>query len=103
MTLPGIIQALLILFLSVSSFVAYFRYPRHWYSSLIVGGALILLGLFIISMSWNPPPALSDIWNFRAPDFYQGTIVFSLGVGIALGNISAWLITCMLRLFNKGT
>ena len=103
MTLPGAIQALLVIIVSVSSFVAYFRYPRHWFLSLVVGGGCVLFGLFIINMNWDPPSSLSDIWNFRAPDFYQGTVIFSAGVGVAVGNVAAWLASCILRMKKKQT
>ena len=101
MTLPGLVQALLILAVAASSFFSYFNYPKRVLSSLIVGGLFVLLGLFIIAMDWNPPPLLSDAWNFRAPDFYQGTIVFSVGLGIAVGNVAAWLVSVMLQFLRK--
>ena len=101
MTLPGLIQALMVFVVAASSFFSYFNYPRHVLSSLTIGGLSILLGLFIIAMNWNPPPSLSDVWNFRAPDFYQGTVIFSVGFGIAIGNVAAWLVSLMLRILRK--
>jgi hypothetical protein len=99
MTLPGFIQALLILIFGVGSFIYYFRSPpRSLFFLLVAGCAAILVGLLLISLNWFAPPTLSDVWNFRAPDFYQGTVLFSLGVGIILGNTSAWLVSCVRRL-----
>ena len=97
------VQALLILVVAASSFFSYFSYPRHVLSSLIIGSLFVLLGLFIIAMNWNPPPSLRDVWNFRAPDFYQGTLIFSVGFGIAVGNVAAWLVSLGLKILRKET
>lgn len=103
MTLPGMLQALLILVVAGSSFISYFSFPRHVLSSLVVGGLFAILGLVIISMNWNPPPSLSDVWNFRAADFYQGTFIFSVGVGIAVGNVVAWIVSKGRQILRKET
>lgn len=102
MTLPGAIQALLILMTSVSAFVMYFRRAsKQGFVAIVAGSLLMLLGLFLIGVGWNAPPSLRDVLYFRPPDFYQGTIIFSLGVGIVIGNIAAWLVSCALRMLKK--
>lgn len=102
MTLPGIVQALLVLVASISAFVMYFRrYPKQTFVPLIGGGLFILIGFIIIEINWNPPPSLSDVWKFRPTDFYQGTILVSVGAGIVVGNLGAWVVSCVLRALKK--
>jgi hypothetical protein len=96
-TFPGIVQALLMLICVVASFVSYMRYPQSLLVSLSVGSLLAIAGFVGIRLNWHHTPTLVEVLQFRARDFYQGTVVFSLGIGIVIGSLCAWIVTRCLR------
>lgn len=98
MTIPGIEELILILIVSVGTFIDWFRSPRPLLSMFAVGCACVIAGLLIISMHWTSP-SISDILHFRPQDFYIGIPLFSLGVGLTLGNTFAWFVSRVHRLF----
>lgn len=103
MTIPGIIQAILIAICCVGSYQWYFEKPGQIIGNVFVGCLLIVFGIILALLmdSFGGPGfvhvTMHEVWTFQAKDFYAGFVIFSLGVGMIIGNVVAFLVAIVKR------
>jgi len=65
--------------------------PKFYLGVILAGSCLAGAGFFIMKMGPFGPESFEEIWKFQPKDFYQGTLLFSMGAGAILGSIVSWL------------
>ena len=97
-TLPGAVQALMMLIFAVCAFVTYLRSRPGLLPSLALGASAASAGFLIVTLGWGDRPTIDELARFQAREFYQGTVLFSLGVGVFVGSLCSWVVARCLRL-----
>lgn len=99
MTLPGLVQLILTVGLSVAAFVAYLREPRQILAWLGIAAVLSVAG--IANILWGNTQSIGEILLFQAKDFYIGTASLTGGIGLFVGASGAWATLALNRLMKR--